>query len=447
MKKIFKYAMMFAAACALSLGVTACGDDDDDNPDNKKTAEQQKLESMKAITQKYLDDVVYPTYTNLANQSQVLYDLINGLKTQLKAGTKVKQSDIDAICTAYKKARAYWEESEAFLYGAASDFDIDPHIDTWPLELDVLAEDLKDNAKIANLDGANGIEWARTEGNLTPENLGFHGIEFIFFRNGKNRDVAIFNNDAVEDDSNFAGLDVSGKEEVIFAAAVAGDLRDKCFQLEVSWLGNKAQADHIARINACKQQNVEEFKTTVEKNGLSYGEDMLAAGQSNSTMKSWRTVMETILVSGCSNICGEVADQKMGQAYRATTSGGTSTHIGEDGKPEEDDANYIESPYSYNSFTDFKGNILSIQYSLYGAAGATSAQKNSIMDYLKTYAPEKANTLDNKLKEAIAALDACLNSGKAFVQAPGAVVVKEAMDAIGDLDDCINETANWILMN
>lgn len=447
MKKIFKFAMMFAAAYFLSTGVTSCGDDDTDKPDNKKTEEQQKLEAIQAITQKYLDDVVYPTYTNLANQSQVLYDLINGLKTQLKAGAKVKQSEIDAICDAYKKARAYWEESEAFLYGAASDFDIDPHIDTWPLELDVLAEDLKDNAKIANLDGANGIEWARTEGNLTPENLGFHGIEFIFFRNGKNRDVAIFNNDAVEDDSNFSGLDVSGNEEVIFAAAVAGDLRDKCFQLEVSWLGNKAQAAHIARINACKQQNVEEFKTTVEKNGLSYGEDLLAAGQSNSTMKSWRTVMETILVSGCSNICGEVADQKMGQAYRATTSGGTSTHIGEDGTPEQDDANYIESPYSYNSYTDFKGNILSIQYSLYGAAGATSAQKNSIMDYLKTYAPEKANALDSKLKEAIAALDACLSSGKAFVQAPGATVVKEAMDALGDLDDSINETANWILMN
>ena len=447
MKKIFKYAMMFAAACTLSMGVTACGDDDNDGPDDKKTEEQVKLEAMQALTQKYLNGVVYPTYTNLANQSQELYDLIDNLKTQLKAGTKVKQSDIDAICTAYKKARAYWEESEAFLYGAASDFDIDPHIDTWPLDLDVLAEDLKDNSKIANLDGANGIEWARTEGNLTPENLGFHGIEFIFFRNGKNRDVAIFNNDAVEEEENFKGLDVHGKEEVIFAAAIAGDLRDKCFQLEVSWLGNKAQAAHIARVNECKKQNAEEFKTTVEKNGLSYGEDMLAAGTASSTLKSWRTVLETILVSGCSNICGEVADQKMGQAYRATTSGGTSTHTGEDGKPEEDDPNYIESPYSFNSFTDFKGNILSIQYSLYGAAGATSAQKSSIMEYLKTYAPEMANKLDSKLKAAIAALDDCLNSGKAFVQAPGAPVVKEAMDAIGDLDDCINESSNWILMN
>ena len=38
MKKIFKYAMMFAAAITLSMGVTACSDDDDDN-DDKKTEE------------------------------------------------------------------------------------------------------------------------------------------------------------------------------------------------------------------------------------------------------------------------------------------------------------------------------------------------------------------------------------------------------------------------
>lgn len=447
MKKVFKYALLFAAACTLSMSITACGDDDDDSNVDAQTVENQKQEALKNIVGTYLNDVVYPTYSNLANAAEDLYTQINNLKVKLNAGNSVSQSEIDAICSTYKLTRAYWEESEAFLYGAASDFEIDPHIDTWPLDLPTLAEDLKDNNKIANLNGEDGIYWARTEGNLTQENLGFHGIEFIFFRNGKNRDVAIFNNDAVEEDSNFAGLDVHGKEEVIFAAAIAGDLRDKCFQLEVSWMGNKAAASHIQRINVCKQQNAEEFKTTVAKNGLSYGENMLAAGTAQSTYSSWRKVMEEIFIGGCSNICGEVADQKMGQAYRATTSGGSSTHIGEDGTPEKDDPNYIESPYSFNSYTDFKGNILSIQYTLYGKARSDAEVSNSILNYLYDYAPQVGKELKARLATALEALDKCQNSGKAFVQDPAATVVKDAMDAIGDLDTYLGQTCDWILQN
>lgn len=442
MKKIFKYALLFAAATTLSMGFASCGDDDDDD-NGGGTGTTDVLET---ITKTYLDNVVYPTYTNLANESDNLYNLIASLKTKLKAGNKVAQSEIDAICASYKKARDYWEKSEAFLYGAASDFDIDPHIDTWPLDLPTLADDLKDNAKIAKLDGTDGIAWARTAGNLTPENLGFHGIEFIFFRNGKNRDVAIFNNDAVEDDSNFSGLDVTGREEVIFATAVAGDLRDKCFQLEVSWLGSKANSSHVARVNECKKENADEFQTTVAKNDLSYGENLLRT-TSSSTYGNWWKVLEEIFVGGCSNICGEVADQKMGQAYRASTSSTPTYHEGEDGEMEEDDPNYIESPYSYNSFTDFKGNILSIKYSLYGNIDGNAWDSNSIMAYLNSNFASAGSNLLSKLNAALDALDACLNSGKAFVQDPGAACVGKAMDAVGDLDDALNSTINTILKN
>ena len=443
MKKIFKYALLFAAAFTLSMGFTSCGDDDDDNGGG---GGNNTTDQLKTIVESYLDDVVYPTYSGLADRADDLYNKIAALKKKLKDGTKASQSDIDAICADYKSARDLWEKSEAFLFGAASDFDIDPHIDTWPLDLPVLAGDLKDNNKIARLDGADGITWARTAGNLTPENLGFHGIEFIFFRNGKNRSVDIFNNDAIEDDENFKGLAVTGLEEVIFATAVAGDLRDKCFQLEVSWLGSKAKTAHIARIEECKQENADEFKTTVAKNGLSYGEN-LARTTSSSSYSSWWKVLEEIFVGGCSNICAEVADQKMGQAYRSATSSSPTYHEGEDGQQEEDDPNYIESPYSHNSFTDFKGNILSIKYTLFGNTNtnASTWSKNSIMAFLSDNYPSLASSLLNKLNAALASLDACLNSGKAFVENPGASYVGTAMDAIGELDAALNSTINTIL--
>ena len=194
MKRLFKFAFLLLAAGTLSMSISSCSSDDDDNKGN--TVEEQN-NALKEMTGKYLADVVYPTYKNLADETEKLYQLITALNVKLQGGTNVAQSDIDAICTSYKNARKYWEQSEAFLYGAASDFEIDPHIDTWPLDVPTLANDLSDDKKIESLKGAAVNGKARDF--LTSENLGFHGLEFIFFRNGKNREVAIFNNDATED--------------------------------------------------------------------------------------------------------------------------------------------------------------------------------------------------------------------------------------------------------
>ena len=430
MKKIFKFALLFAATCMMTMGMTACSSDDDKNDTVDVTKEQN--DAIEALTKQYLSDVVYPTYTSLANESESLFNKISALKSKLKAGSAVSQSEIDDICTSYKNARKYWEQSEAFLYGAASDFEIDPHIDTWPLDVPTLGEDLADDAKIARLDAADGIEYARTS--LTAENLGFHGIEFIFFRDGNNRSAAFFNNDEKETDSDITAKgEVTGREEVIFATAVAGDLRDKCFQMEVAWNAN-ASAAHKSRVTECAKSS-DDFETKVSKNGLTYGENLTAVNDGNSTYNSWKKVVEEILVGGCSNICAEVADQKMGQAYRAATGTGEA----------EDDPNYIESPYSHNSFTDFYGNIMSIQNALYNNVEGASATDSSVMSYLKKYNATEAATLQTKLTAALDALKACQDSGKSFVEAPGATCVKAAMDAISELDNELNEAADWIL--
>lgn len=432
MKKIFKFAMLFAVACTMTMSMTSCSSDDEKGNATDTVTEQNA--AIEALTRQYLSDVVYPTYGNLANESESLFNKISALKTKLKADATVSQSEIDAICTTYKNARKYWEQSEAFLYGAASDFEIDPHIDTWPLDVPTLGEDLTDEAKIQCLDAADGIEYART--NLTAENLGFHGIEFIFFRDGKNRSAAFFNNDEKETDSDITAKgNVTAQQEVIFATAVAGDLRDKCFQLEVAWNAN-ASAAHKTRVAECAKTS-SDFATKVVKNGLTYGENLTAVNAGTSTYNSWKKVVEEILVGGCSNICAEVADQKMGQAYRAATGTGDA----------DDDPNYIESPYSHNSFIDFYGNIMSIQNALYNNVEGAAATNNSLMAYLKQYNAAEAAALQARLTAALDALKACQNSGKSFVEAPGAACVKTAMDAVSALDNELNEAANWILKN
>lgn len=445
MKKIFKNVMLLAVACSMTTAFTACSDSDDNGGGSSITEQNNEL---KDITNKYLDDVVFPTYKNLADESETLYAKITALNTKLQASQSVNQSEIDAICDSYKKSRLYWEQSEAFLYGAASDFEIDPHIDTWPLDVATLAKDLSSDAKIANL--KTTITNGKARSFLTKENLGFHGIEFIFFRDGKNRQASFFNNDAVENytykgEEYFKGMTVTAKEEVVFAAAVACDLRDKCYQLEVAWLGNKASAQHIARVTECAQ-NYDDFQTTVDKNGMSYGANLAAVGN-GSTYGSWKKVAEEVLVGGCSNICAEVADQKMGQAYRAAVGKPEMHEDEETGEMVEDDPNYIESPYSYNSYKDFYDNIMSIQNSLYGNVEGTTWASNSIMAYLQKYNKNIAAELNTKLQAALAALQACRDYKNSFAQEPGAACVKTAMDAVTTLDDCLNTTAKWVLAN
>ena len=126
---------------------------------------------------------------------------------------------------------------------------------------------------------------------------------------------------------------------------------------------------------------------------------------------------------------------------------GKTYHEGEDGEMEEDDPDYIESPYSHNSYNDFYDNIVSIQNTLYGNIHGTSAAPASIMAYLQKYNSTMAAELLGKLNVALQSLQACKDSGQSFVENPTATCVKNAMDAISDLDDTLNEASAWILRN
>lgn len=420
MKKYFKLPVLLVMGILMTVTFSSCSDDDVTDSPNNTLSEKETL--LKSASTDYVNDVIYPTYGNLATQTGLLYEQLNAVKEKFKADpSSVSQNDIDQICSTFLEARSYWEETEAFLYGAATDFGIDPHIDTWPLDLDGLVTELKNSDKIAQLDNGNeGIAYAANK--LGQELLGFHGIEFIIFRNGQNRDVnSLLGNDP--DLISLYGANISGREELIYATAVAGDLRDRCYQLNVAWNPDAPQEQKTRVIDEC------ELQYTVGSGQLTYGENMLIAGQAGSTYTTWRQVASTILTSGCQNISNEVYSQKMGNAYNGS------------------DPNYIESPYSHRSFYDFKDNILSIQHSLYGNVDNDLTKDNSFMGYLKKYNPTIASELETSLQEAFNALDACIATGVEFGDNPTADYVKTAIDAIQNLDSNLSRASQWIANN
>ena len=58
-----------------------------------------------------------------------------------------------------------------------------------------------------------------------------------------------------------------------------------------------------------------------------------------------------------------------------------------------------------------------------------------------------ADELEKEMKDALNALTACLNSGVAFVDAPGAALVGKAIEEVGELADKLAEAKRWVLMN
>lgn len=81
---------------------------------------------------------------------------------------KGTQAALDQACRDWKVARANWENSEAFLFGAADVYSIDPHTDTWPVAANDLAQVLRDENAMSNLD--NFIKTANAG------ILGYHGL-------------------------------------------------------------------------------------------------------------------------------------------------------------------------------------------------------------------------------------------------------------------------------
>lgn len=425
MKKTSKFfAMLLIGAC--TTGLSSCsGDDDGETTDN---AVSKAL--MERTAQTYIDDVVYPTYTALADNAQTLRDACASLYAKAQQGT-MTQSDIDKACEAFKSARMEWERSEAFLYGAATDNEIDPHIDSWPLDRDQLVAALNSSSIISGINGPNPARFVYENNSNFDSVLGFHGLEFVLFRDGRNRTVADFQgNETAEGMTSVRGID-----ELAFAAAVAEDVRNMTTLLEYGWMHTGITSAHQGILAAAPWVVEGTLHAGLSTRGTGYGEYLLAATTGNGYFPTWQETMENIIIGGCSNICQEVYQQKLGQAYRVATGNGG----------EEESIDYIESPYSKRSFIDYQDNILSIKNVLYGTrdTGAGSPAANSLMTVMRDHGYPGYQALLNALNAAISALESAKNSGTAFVDDPKHAQVKACIDAVNGLDDQLNEAGTW----
>lgn len=313
------------------------------------------------------------------------------------------QAALNQACDDWKTARANWENTEAFLFGAADVYSIDPHTDTWPVAANDLADVLRDEKAMSNLD--NFIKTANSG------ILGYHGLEYVLFRAGQPRQIDQITN-----------------LEYKYICAVAKDLYNATATLEACWDSKESNAERqqIAKDYVASHLAIDEDGN---QEGALDGFKNFGKAFKNPGTGDWETALEATLeiISGCQDIIGEVGQSKIGLPYTG------------------EDASYIESPYAYNSITDFYDNIISCKNALYGAMGAENASEKSLIYFCQNAGNA---TLKTQADNVVAKLDNALAKIKAM-KAPFALFYsdascKVAIDALGELDDALGEMAETL---
>lgn len=148
----------------------------------KPACEKLSEEVLDPVVKNYVDVVVLPTYSDLKDKVETLYDKVNAL-----AENPTNQAFKDA-CDAWISAREPWEKSEAFLFGPVADQGLDPNMDSWPLDQAAIVN-------ILNSGDYSQMEWSGdyiedSDAISAAQNVrGFHTLEFLLFKDGQARTV------------------------------------------------------------------------------------------------------------------------------------------------------------------------------------------------------------------------------------------------------------------
>ncbi len=342
----------WAGLIALSFfGFTAC-DDDDEN--NSKVEDVVENEAYKAVIDNYVDNIVIPTYADLKEKAKVLEASVKAVYDAKQNGV-LTDALIEAACNQWVESREPWEESEAFLFGPADTYGLDPLLDSWPLNTD-------DIQKILTSKSYETLE--SIEGEAGETTRGFHTLEYFLFAEGKAKTVNSLTAD-----------------EIAYAYQTAKLITKNATQLWYAWAG---AADATSEdLDVIKSSGFDAECTSV------FGEYF----KSPKLTSDYKTQADVIgqIVDGCTDICNEVAGQKIGGPFNADEGRGNILEV--------------ESWTSYHSMVDYENNIISIQHSYMGTMSDDIADLDNVGGNLSISSLVAAENpeLDKDIREQIAA--------------------------------------------
>lgn len=373
MKKLNSY---FLALFAILFAFSACGED---SPESGTTEDGYGYDFTQVLAV-YTDGVILPTYSDLKTKSWQLYNASIAFKNERT------QTNLNAVCAAWRATRIPWEQSESCLYGPAESLGLDPSLDSWPLE----------KGDIDKIIAAGSI----TKDKILKNNVhGFHTIEYLIFSNGQPKVVA---SSPLSDN------------EIQYLVLATELLRNDCIKLWSAWNGaQNINVDDQAIIDTFDDFDPVNFNFAYNfKNALS---------SSGVTLVSMDDAIDNI-IEGCAGIADEVGAQKIGGPRDLALAGDIDNAVLE-----------VESWYSWNSIEDYANNIVSIRNSYFGGIGKTSGTRNK--NSLSVFVESKDAALNIEITAAIDKAYKAINDGmqRPFRTYLTGDKVDAAIDACSDL--------------
>ena len=269
--------------------------------------------------------------------------------------------------TSWRATRVAWETAEGYLFGPVEDFNYDPSIDTWPLNKTELDSLLASNnpLSVSDIDAL-------------PYSLkGFHAIEYILFGIGSASQIA--------------------PREKQYLASLSQSLYNTTSALRNSW--DPASGD--------------------------FTDQLISAGNGSRRFATRKDAFLAI-VAAMSDICNEVADEKMQDPLIAR------------------DSTLDESAFSHNSTADFKCNITGVADAYFGKYTSDGHGLNEIV-------ASSDISLDNKIQSELnAAIQSFANINSSYEQAiyTQRVQINNTQNAINDLKNTLDDDlTNFIQAN
>lgn len=370
------------------VALSGCKKGDTDVTTDKEAALQRAMTP-------YVENTVIATYSAMADEGLKLLDKCQQIFDAVQNERTDYGQTIEEACVAWRAMRKHWEQSEAFLFGPAAAHNIDPHIDSWPLDFNQMNALLKNVGQMADIE-ENGVDYVKSC--LGYALQGFHACEYMLFESVEKEGRAI--GTGKPHDANLS------KAEAAYLLGVVEDLVQQTILLEDSWAGSVSEQKAAVIMDGDESMSY----------GENYGEYLINAGKAGSIYKTYQEAAEEI-IAGCVDIAGEVADLKMGNPYISST---------------PDQRDYIESPYSCTSKIDFADNIRSIRHAYCGA---------QVGDYaISNYIYQKDAELDGKVRAAIDASIAAIEAIEDFENtAKGNAKVKAAIDQVSELEELLDD--------
>ena len=310
-------------------------------------------------------NVFAATYSDLQTKAVLLHN------NTLALAVSTDETNLTACKQSWRDCRSAWEQSESFLFGPVSSENIDPRIDTWPVNF----------ADLDSILASSAVFSTGYIDSLDDALKGFHPVEYLLFGVNGNKTASAFT-----------------PRELDYLNALTQNLQTLTSDLAAYW-DNSVQGNY--------------FTTFV------------SAGSGSTIYSTKRSAYEE-LVNAMIGICDEVANGKMNEPFLAQ------------------DPSLEESPFAFNSITDFTNNIRGVK-NVY--LGTYSTDGKGIEDLVRAHNLSLDGLVKQKMDAAIATLGTItVPFGQAITQQP--VQVQNSINAINDLKTALeNDLLPFVQLN